>query len=126
MNTTSFSGITNSTFGQNISRITGGFPPPLNIDLGGNLDGADPLFVAYTFGELYSPLHDYHLQTGSPAIGTASDSTDIGVHGGFTRFSEKGEPLNTPVMRAMVIQNTTVAPNGILHVQVEASKPYDN
>ena len=127
MNTTSYTGMSNGTMQSNISRImTGMFPPSDFTDLGGNLNGADPLFVNYTFGAPYSPAHNYHLQGGSPAIGTASDSTDIGVHGGFTKFSEKGEPLNTPVMRAMVIQNTTVAPNGILHVQVEASKPNDN
>ena len=126
MNTTNYSGITASNFQSNISRLSATFPPAGNTDLGGNQVGADPSFLTYTYGELYSPAHDYHLVTGSPAIGLASDGTDIGVHGGYTNFSELGEVLITPVIRSMNILNSTVAPNGTIHVQIEASKPDDN
>jgi hypothetical protein len=125
MNTTDFTGISNSTFESNICRLSSVFPPAGSIILGGNQNGVDPLFVTYTYGEPYSPSHVYHLQSGSPASGAGSDATDIGVHGGFTKFSETGEPLITPVMRSMNIENTTVAPNGTLHVQIVASKPHD-
>jgi hypothetical protein len=126
MNSTGVSGITNGNFANNMLRISSTFPPAGNTDLGGNQTGVDPMFVTYTAGALYAATHDYHLQPGSPAAAAANDLTDIGLHGGFTKFSEKGEPLIAPVIRAMNIQNSTVVHQGTLHVQIEASKPIDN
>lgn len=123
MNTTGVSGITGSTFQSNLVRISSTFPPAGNTDAGGNLVGSDPMFVAFTAGQLYATSHDYHLQAGSPAIGAGSDATDIGLHGGLTHFSEAGEPLVAPVVRSMHISNTTIPPGGTLHVQITASKP---
>jgi hypothetical protein len=126
MNSTGVSGITSSTFQNNLCRNSFTFPPPGNIDAGGNLTEADPLLVNYTYNTSYSTQHDYDLQTGSPAIGAASDSTDIGVHGGYSNFSEYLEVLIMPVIRSMHISNNTVPAGGTIHVNVEASKPHDD
>ncbi len=126
MNSTGVSGIASSDFQNNLCRNSFTFPPAGNNNLGGNQTAADPLFVTYTLDASYSTTHDYHLQSGSPAIGTASDATDIGVHGGYTNFSEYGEVLIAPVMRSMNISNNTVPANGTINVNVEASKPNDN
>ncbi len=113
----------NNTYLNNISRL-GGFPS--GIGNNGNIASTNPNFVTYTLGQFYSTTHDYHLQAGSAAIGAGSDATDMGVHGGTSNFSEQGEVLIAPVMRAVNINNTTVAPNGTLNVQINASKPDDN
>jgi len=126
MNSTGVSGITSSNFQNNLCRNSFTFPPAGNIDAGGNLTGADPMFVTYTYNASYSTTDDYHLQTGSPAIVAASDSTDIGVHGGYTNFSGYGEVLITPVIRSIRISNNTVPAGGTINVSVEASKPHDN
>lgn len=123
MNTAGVSGITSGTFQNNLLRLSSTFPPVGNTDGGGNLVGSDPMFVTYTAGQLYASSHDYHLQTGSPAIGAGSDATDIGLHGGLTQFSETGEPLVAPVVRSMNILNSIIAPSGTIHVQITASKP---
>ncbi len=126
MNSTVVSGITSGTFQNNMCRNSFTFPPVINTNNGGNLTGADPLFVNYTFGTLYSTSQDYHLQAGSPAIGAASDATEIGVHGGLTKFSETMEPLILPVVRSMNVNNFTIAPNGTINIQINASKPTGN
>lgn len=110
---------------NNLCRIPGTFPPsPANGNTAsGNIEATDPLFVNCPASTLYSTTQDYHLQAGSPAIATANDATDIGVHGGFTGFSEQGEVLINPIIRAMSILNSTVASNGTLNVQLHATKP---
>jgi len=114
-----------SNYNNNICRIAGSFPPfPGNGNTGANnIEGTNPQLAGYTLGSLYSFTHNYHLQPGSAAIGTASDMTDIGVHGGYTKFSEQGESLINPIIRSMSILNTSVASNGTLNVQVHATKP---
>lgn len=121
-------GVTNTTFLNNLCAVSGTFPPAGG---GGNsalnnIENTNPLFVTYTTNQLFSSNHDYHLQAGSPAIGTGSDGTDIGLFGGSTGFNLSFEPQNTPVMRRILIQNPSIAPNGILNVNVKASTPRSN
>jgi hypothetical protein len=108
-----------NTYLNNLSRL-GGFPSG-----SGNIANTNPNFVTYTPGTYYSSSHNYNLQSGSAAIGTGSDGTDIGVNGGFTNFNESGEVLVAPIVRSVNILNTTVAPNGTLNIQISASKPND-
>ena len=121
-------GTGNSTYLNNICRVAGTFPPAaLGGNTGsGNINATDPLLVSVPASTFYSTSHDYHLQAGSPAIGTAADATDIGVHGGTSLFSEQGEVLINPIMRQVIINNATVAPNGTLNVNIVATKPDDN
>lgn len=126
INSTDFTGITSGTFKNNICRLSASFPPAGNTNGGANQVGVDPLFINYTFGTLTTLPYDYDLQAGSPAIGAADDQTDIGVHGGYSHFSEYGEVLIAPVMRSVQIINAIVEPGGTLNVQVQASKPNDN
>jgi hypothetical protein len=112
-------------FMNNVARLSSDLPPAGNLG-SGNLTLTDPLFVDAAIDSYYSPDSDYDLQAGSPGIGVGSDGTDIGVHGGTTNFSETGEVLIAPVMRTMIIENTSVAPNGTLSVQVVAGKPIDD
>lgn len=124
MNTTAIvsHGSIGNTFTNNIV-ATAATMPPAGQSGSGNFTSTDPMFVNYTPGQFYSTSHDYALQSGSPGINAGSDSTDIGPHGGGTFFSEQGEVLWTPYLRSAVIQNSSVAPNGTIQVQVKASVP---
>lgn len=117
----------NSDYQNNICAVMGTLPPdPGDGNTGtGNIENTDPQFVNYTFGEYYSPFHDYEVQA-SAALGGASNGSDIGVHGGTTNFSETGEVLIAPIVRSVNIQNTSVAPNGTLNVEIHATAPSDN
>ncbi len=120
-------GATNSVFLNNLCRIAGFFPPSGAGNSGsGNIAGVDPLFTTFTNGQMYATTHNYTLQAGSPAIGTALGGGDIGLHGGGSGFSRFGEVLYTPVIRSMNIQNTSVSPNGTLNVDLNISKPANN
>jgi hypothetical protein len=121
-------GVTNTAFLNNLSAASGTFPPAGG---GGNsalnnIENSDPLFVNFTSGQQFNSNHDFHLQAGSPAIGAGSDGTDIGLFGGNTGFNLSFEPQNTPVVRRVLIQNPSIAPNGILNVNVKASTPRSN
>lgn len=123
-NSTTIAG-TNTTgcsFVNNIVLTATTMPPASNSGTG-NMTNTDPLFVNYTAGQQYSIAHDYDVMPGSPAINAGSDGTDIGVHGGTSLFSELGEVLTLPIVRSVLILNTSVAPNGSVNVQVEASRP---
>lgn len=115
----------NCNFLNNIQWLNVAMPPAGNTG-SGNLSNSNPNFVNYTLGSYYNLTWDFHLQAGSAAIAFATDGTDGGVHGGFSNFSEHGEPLIVPIIQAMNINNTTVAPNGTLNVQIHARKPKDN
>lgn len=120
-------GATNSVFNNNLSRIAGTFPPSGTGNSGtGNISGSDPTFTSYSVGTLYATTNNYQLLPGSPAIGMGTGGSDIGVHGGGSGFSRFGEVLHTPIVRAVNIQNTSVAPNGTLNVNVNITKPNDN
>ena len=117
------SGSTGNAFISCISRL--GLLPTGNGSTG-NFGNTNPNFVTYTLGALYNTSHNYQVQAGSVAIGTGSDLTDIGVHGGNSNFNESGEVLIAPIMRLLIINNQNVQPNGTLNVQVNATKPTGN
>ena len=116
-------GTFNSTYTNNICRVAGTFPatPANGNTASGNIENTNPLFVNVLV--LHRTVDDYNLLAGSPAIGAAYDGTDMGVHGGFTGFSESGEVLINPIIREVSIVNTSVAPNGTLNVLIHATKP---
>ena len=121
-------GTSNSTYLNNLCRVAGTFPPsPASGNTAsGNIEASDPLFVNNPVNTLYGTARDYHLLAGSPALAAANDGTEIGLHGGYTGFSEQLEVLINPIVRAMSILNTTVASNGTLSVQLQATKPDNN
>jgi hypothetical protein len=113
----------NSSWINNISAFSTVFYTLNGSSGSGNLLNTNPNFVNYTLGSLYANSHDYALQAGSAAIGAANDGTDIGVHGGYSKFHESGEVLITPIIRSMTINQTNAAPGGTINVNIHASKP---
>lgn len=120
----------NLTLTNNLSRLNTVFPPTSTYSANtatGNITNSSTFnFVTYTPGNLYSIAHNYHLPAASPAIGAGTGGSDIGPHGSLTNFNETGEVLTLPIVRTLNINNTTVVTNGILNVQINASKPNDN
>jgi hypothetical protein len=120
-------GSSNSSYLNNLCRVAGTFPPAgTGNTASGNFENTDPLFVNNPANTFYSTTRDYHLQAGSPVLTAANDGTQIGLHGGYTGFSEQLEVLINPIIRSMNILNTSVASNGTLNVQIQATKPDNN
>ena len=113
-------GTTNCTFMNNMERLTSTLPAN-----GGNIGNTNPMFTTYSLNTFYQTSYDWHLLPGSAAHNAGTEGTDLGVHGGTSNFNETGEVLITPVVRAMEIFNTTVAPNGTLNVHVKSTKPHN-
>jgi len=115
----------NSNYENNLSRVAGSFPPdPGNGNTASsNIEDTDPDFVDCPASTLFSYFLDFHLNAGSPAEDAGNDGTDIGIHGGFTGFSEQGEVLINPIVRSMNVINSSVQPNGTLMVHVLITKP---
>ena len=93
----------------------------------GNMFNTDPLFVNDGNNNyLWSASEDYNLQPGSPGIGAATDSTDIGIHGGDSNFSNSGETLWIPIVRSSSFQGSViplVQPGDTIQLQIKASRP---
>jgi len=81
------------------------------------------MFVNYpSLGDYFSFTYDYHLASGSPCIGTGTNSTDVGVYGGSKRFNPGIMP---PVPQIMQInfKNSTVPVGGTLKFDVIIEQP---
>jgi hypothetical protein len=89
----------------------------------GNFNSTDPKFVnvnsTYTGNYL---AQDFHLQVGSPAIGKATDNTDLGIYGGLYPWASNVGSSNIPQITQLNIANPNVATNGTLKVTVKAIK----
>lgn len=88
----------------------------------GNLDNTNPLFTSIptSADDLYN--NDYTLLGGSPAIGVATDTGDIGVFGRNFPFDINGRPHSMPYPESMTILNSVVQPGQNLNVQFQATQ----
>ncbi len=108
----------NMTFLNNIAflNINDTLPPPGSLG-SGNIIG-NPMFVSYPLaGTTFSYSHDYHLMSGSPAIGAGTDGTDIGIYGGVTPFDPYGEPP-VPQVFEFNIHNPVIPSGGNLDIKI--------
>lgn len=83
-------------------------------------------FVNYNGFSSWLSSHDYNLLPGSNGIGAATDSTDIGIHGGNSHFSNSTETLWIPIVRSMSFTGDPipfVQPGDTLNINIEASRP---
>jgi hypothetical protein len=82
-----------------------------NLDHGNNLFNTNALFVnapmPFPLAEDFTK--DYHLQTGSPCIGSGAWNEDMGVYGGVygSGFTMTGEP-NIPQIKQMNLPATVI------------------
>lgn len=119
--------ITYTTFSNNIS-IGGTFTDFIygTNTGGGNMKDTNPQFMTID-GVTFSFSDDFRLQVGSPAIGAASDGTDIGIYGGSFPFPVGGEgtylmaaPPTIPQITEVNILNAAVPEGGTLQVNIKA------
>ena len=115
-------------FTNNISYATGNDALPLaGTPIGtntgdGNLIGTDPTLVDLQSLTAYSSASDFTLTLGSPAIGTGSDGTDIGITGGFYKWIGTNLVLKTTAAPTIETLNTStvINPTDPLPVRVKA------
>lgn len=88
----------------------------------GNLDNSNPMFesIPTIVNDFYN--NAYTLLVGSPAIGAATDSGDIGVFGRNFPFDINGRPSSMPYPTEMTILNSVVQPGQNLNVTFKASQ----
>lgn len=73
----------------------------------------------------YCTAVDYHLATGSAAIGAGTGGTDLGIYGGVNALPATAVLNGVPAMpriTEMNVQNLSVSPTGNLNVQIKAVK----
>ena len=97
--------------------------PPAGNSGSGNVSDADPKFTAYNPTPVnHSWDHDYSLQADSPAIGTGTSGTDIGIGGGAVSSFDGNLPHTPrgPVVTSLNLPVTAVAVGGTLQINVSA------
>lgn len=90
-----------------------------------NIENQNPLFENVTTNS-WNTAMNFHLQNGSPAIGSGSGGSDMGLHDTGSTFSNYGEPKNIPVIRKMNVLNTSVPQSGSVNVEVKSTKAREN
>lgn len=112
-----FSENMNNNFIYNLFVGTISFPSGTNSGMN-NITGADLANVfVHIEGNVYdfNYRHDFRLKTGSPAIGSGTNGTDIGLYGGNTPFKVGGLP-QVPHIRQVEIGDE--ANDGLLPVKI--------
>jgi hypothetical protein len=98
----------NTVFTYNMFSSTLEFPISTNTG-NNNLFGVtqDLIFTDVPNAETFTYENNYHLITGSPGIGAASDGTDIGIYGGTKVWKDGGLPFNPHIRSASIPMQTT-------------------
>lgn len=86
-----------------------------------NDNNTDPLFVSADNDVFDSTIDDYHLQAGSPAIGTGVDGDDMGIYNNASFiFNNFGFPSGIPTVTITGI-TAQVAPGGTVEVTIQSN-----
>lgn len=121
------SGVSNCTYSNNLSYATfANTLPPTGNSGSGNIENQDPLFTnvptfnpATTVGIGY----DFTLGAGSPALGSGSGGTDMGLYGGPTPLMVPLDGMpRIPVVTSFDMANPTVGQSGTVDADAEGSK----
>lgn len=93
-----------------------------NFPNGSNIVNDTPMFVNFpNAGAYFGYSYDFHLQSSSPCIGSATDGGDIGIYGGNGYWEQNGIP-NIPQIREFnITSNPTIAPGGSLNIQIKST-----
>lgn len=119
------SGVANSVFNHNLTYFTGSFSdlPPAGNQGSGNLEDVDPQFENVPpAGGAFSWDWNFNLQSGSPADGSGTLGTDIGLTGG--NFPVNGNLKQHPAIPAVLSVNlptTAVQIGGSVQISIEAT-----
>lgn len=78
------------------------------------------IFQNAPYSVSHSYATDFHLKSGSPAIGAGVGGTDAGIYGGANPFKEGAVPLNPHVQKFSVPANTDQNGNLLINISVKA------
>ncbi len=115
-------GCNTCTFNNNLTWLSNAPEIPYGNNLGsGNIVNQNPLFVNYPeLGANWSIGHDYTLQDGSPAIGTGTNGTDMGLNSGNAPVSNIPRFPKIPGVTELNIPVSSVPVGGTLQINVQA------
>jgi hypothetical protein len=114
--------VTNCTFNNNLTYLCNvNTLPPANSIGSGNIVNQNPLFTTYpALGAEFAWAHNYALQLGSPALGTGTNGTDIGINSGNSPVSQLYKYAKIPAVTALTIPVSSVPVGGTLQINIQA------
>lgn len=116
-------GLQNSTFNNNLTYLCNDNTIPYGTNIGsGNIENVDPMLVNYPAlgGVDHSWDWDYSLQPGSPAIGTGTNGSDIGINSGNSPVANLYRYAKIPAVTNIDIPVSSVPVGGTLQINIEA------
>jgi hypothetical protein len=116
-------GLENSTFNNNLTYLCNDNTIPYGTNIGsGNIENVDPMLVNYPAlgGVDHSWDWDYSLQPGSPAIGTGTNGSDIGINGGNSPVANLYRYAKIPAVTTIDVPVSSVPVGGTLQINIEA------
>jgi len=118
-----FTGCTNCTFNNNISYICNNNTlPPAGAIGSGNLINQNPNFLNYPAlgGVNLNYSYDFTPQLGSPALGTGTNGTNIGLTGGNAPVANIPQWPKIPAVTQITIPVSSVPAGGTLQINIQA------
>lgn len=88
-----------------------------NLSGSNNLNNQNPNFVSAAGSTFNAETDDYHLQAGSPAIGSGASGVDMGLYDGSNAFNNFGYTNGIPTVKITDITDR-VAPGANLSVTI--------
>ena len=116
-------GLVNSTFNNNLTYLCNNNDLPYGSNVGsGNLVNVDPNLANYPAlgGVAHSWDWDYSLQAGSPAIGTGTNGSDIGINSGNSPVANLYTYAKIPAVTSLDIPVSSVPVGGTLQINIQA------
>lgn len=117
-------GCTECTYNNNLTYLCNdnNLPPTSGNNVGsGNIVSVNPNFVSYPqLGASFSFAHNYGLQAGSPAIGSGTNSTNIGLTGGSAPVNNIPQFPKIPAVTQIDIPVSSVPVGGTLQINLRA------
>jgi hypothetical protein len=112
----------NCTFNNNLTYLCNNntLPPSNNIG-SGNIVNQNPLFTTYpALGGDFAWAQNYALSAGSPAIGTGTNGTDIGINSGNAPVTQLYKYAKIPAVTSLTIPVSSVPVGGTLQINIQA------
>ncbi len=114
--------VTNCTFNNNLSYLCNVNTLPASGNIGsGNIVNQNPLFNTYpALGGDFAWTQNYALLSGSPALGTGTNGTDIGINSGNAPVTQLYKYAKIPAVTALTIPVSSVPVGGTLQINIQA------
>jgi hypothetical protein len=114
--------VINCTFNNNLTYLcnVNTLPPTNNIG-SGNIVNQNPLFTTYpALGGDHTWTQNYALLAGSPALGTGTNGTDIGINSGNAPVTQLLKYAKIPAVTSLTIPVSSVPVGGTLQINIQA------